>query len=309
MTLVKKFSFIEGRSYEFYLKSVNRFEDDHSAFYILESQVGTKHLMTYADYKDYGLITGQKITCRIDKISCSGRIYLEPAHRFYREGKKYHFNNAGTFEKTLANGTKLTFLKLIGVNNVHTVINITDHPHETFGKNVICIVNRIKKGRLYVSLYDERILSKLKRGETYNFKMIRSVFLTEDEEYFELQDEFGTLHYLKKKYYKDYNINQQIPLRCKVINKVFKFNHYLEPEHPIYKIGETYEFIIIGKETLTNVYNQEIVNAIVEDCYGKEHFVIWKKIKEPVPVGQRIHCKVLDLKMSKLRLKLIETPD
>ena len=40
---------------------------------------------------NYHLKTGQTINCRIDKINCTGKIFIEPEHPYYKLGEIYEF--------------------------------------------------------------------------------------------------------------------------------------------------------------------------------------------------------------------------
>ena len=48
-------------------------------------------LMTLKFYKHYGIEPGNKINCRIDKINCTGKIFLEPEHPNLINGNRYDF--------------------------------------------------------------------------------------------------------------------------------------------------------------------------------------------------------------------------
>jgi len=59
---------------------------DNSWYYVLQDINGLKHFMPAGYYKDYGFSIGIQIKCKIDRINCTGRIFLEPEHPYYQEG-------------------------------------------------------------------------------------------------------------------------------------------------------------------------------------------------------------------------------
>ncbi len=82
--------FTEGEWGHFYIvKSLHIPGDDE--YYVMESKAGNRILIPTVYYRDYNLLPGTVVKCRIDKINCSGRIFLEPEHPFYKPGKEYNF--------------------------------------------------------------------------------------------------------------------------------------------------------------------------------------------------------------------------
>ncbi|MGC8865749.1 MAG: hypothetical protein ACP5O2_08520 [Bacteroidales bacterium] len=62
---------------------------DGNRYLILEDAQGYRFFQDYKPYANYGLKAGTKITCRVDKINCNGKIFLEPAHPWFEEGNFY----------------------------------------------------------------------------------------------------------------------------------------------------------------------------------------------------------------------------
>ncbi len=69
---------------------------DNEWYYVLLDVNGQKHFMPAGFYKNYGFSAGDEIICRIDKINCTGRIFLEPRHPIYKEDEIYTFRVIGT---------------------------------------------------------------------------------------------------------------------------------------------------------------------------------------------------------------------
>ena len=55
---------------------------DESRFFVLESPFNTRHLLPAEFYEKYDIMPGKNIRCRVDKINCVGRIFLEPGHPY-----------------------------------------------------------------------------------------------------------------------------------------------------------------------------------------------------------------------------------
>ena len=141
----------EGDWFPFKIHNLVQLQDD-SWYYVLQDINGLKHFMPAENYESYGFATGTEITCKIDRINCTGRIFLEPKHPNYTEGEIYPFKvisflNSGT--------EKVLIVKEISGNNIEVpVYNNTNL--DIKNKNMVkCIVKSIKKGRLILDLRND----------------------------------------------------------------------------------------------------------------------------------------------------------
>lgn len=81
----------EGKYYSFrYIKLVTL--EDHKEYMILEDPYGIRHTVYHAYYSAYSLQIMSYIMCKVEKINCTGRVYLEPQHPVYYTGEKYLFS-------------------------------------------------------------------------------------------------------------------------------------------------------------------------------------------------------------------------
>jgi hypothetical protein len=307
MTQKNPYFFEEGQTYPFKVGGKILLPPDDEEYLVLQSYFGSKHLLKYNEYQDYGLVKNIGVNCRIDKISCSGRIYLEPEHKDYKEGNIYGFKMLG-FEEILNSEEKAErFLRLEDLNGHTAFVNIGEHTPRDFSDQVFCRVDRIKKGKLYLSLSQTDLLvSKLETGKTYEFLITGLVTLAEDEEYYVLLDEFEELHYMRKKYFEDYGFTEGDTIKCNLLGKPKLFRHYLEPEHPFYRIGESYDFFVSGTDVHTDEFGKQIAKLMVRDGSGKEYFADCDELISKVPkTGMAVKCRVDSIRMSKLLLKCV----
>jgi len=139
----------EGEWLTFKIHNLVQLQDD-AWYFVLQDINGLKHFLPAENYKSYGFKTGDKITCKIDKINCTGRIYLEPKHPCYSEGEIYYFdvlNDPNPRQKDV-----WILRDILGNSievNVNSIINIDINEE----KKVRCIVKSIKKGRPILDLY------------------------------------------------------------------------------------------------------------------------------------------------------------
>ena len=143
--------FSEGEWFPFRIHKLVQLKDD-AWYYILQDGNGLKHFMPAEYYKTYGLKPGDEISCKIDRINCTGRIFLEPRHPIYKEGESYYFDiikdSNPDIEDVLMvteNSGNIIEVPVIGIKKV----DINDE------KRVRCIVKCITKGRIILEISSE----------------------------------------------------------------------------------------------------------------------------------------------------------
>ncbi len=299
--------FEEGQIYPFLITGEVGLPPDNEAFFILQSKFNSKHLMKKQPFVRYNLLVGETINCRIDKINCSGKIFLEPEHPFYKEGRIYEFPivRKKNIVNSLFNTETLLILK--DCWNREVFVNSTIDGGKSTKTHVACRVERIKKGKLYLTIVDgQPETPELEAGKVYPFVVKDIVTLTDKDEYYRLEDEQGFIHFLRRKYFADYGFGAGDTISCRVIGSSLRFRHYLEPLHPKYTIGEAYDFLLSGTENHTNEFGKNITLLIVNDGSEKEYFADCPDTgKADMQVGSKIKCTVTDIRMSRLRLKCI----
>lgn len=205
--------------------------------WILESMLGDKFTLNNKTYKHYNLSIGKTIKAKIDRINCSGRIFIEPEHPIYKEGNTYNFE----LKKILNIKNKEADIIIIDCysNEIQTKVHI---------QNISEIANKIalkvafcRKGLALV--YDSTLEGTLKYQERqiYPFKILGIENGPNEEEQFILADEEGLRQFLFVQDYEEYNFKTDQIIHCEVIRINAGRILTLEPLHPHYKIGEIIE--------------------------------------------------------------------
>jgi hypothetical protein len=150
-------------------------------------------------------------------------------------------------------------------------------------------------------------MSKLILNEIYKCKILKKI--TEDEiDFLILIDEFNNKHLLESEFYNDYNLEIGKTYNFRVDKINCKGKIFFEPEHPVYKIGECYEFCFYEKHTKINKENQEINLLIYTDnknTFCEMHAFKYQMEEAYIP-EQKITAKVIRTKKARL---IIETTD
>lgn len=106
--------------------------------------------------------------------------------------------------------------------------------------------------------------NKLEQGKWYKFILQKLVTLGDGNTYMVLEDPFSIRHFIEYLPYQVYNLSLNEEINCLVEKINCTGRVILEPKHPIYKIGEVYEFPIISVESKPNGYR-----TILKDALGK----------------------------------------
>ena len=302
-----KFKLKEGNIYDFKVIKHILMPPDEEEHIIVQDEFAFRFLLKQKHYPDTNFVDGESITCRVDKIGCNGKIYLEPENAFYKLGQYYDFDFVGFKDKVSQSigNEEMIFLK----DNKGNIIELKYDVNTCIIKDnkVTCRVERIKKSKLMLSFskfFDN--LSLFKVGEVHNLKIIDITNLIYDEVFYRLEDRNGNFHYMRKKYYDDYGFENGMEIECEVVESPVLYFNYLEPVNPHYKKGELYEFNLLSIETDYDIVDKNMTFVILGDKYGNEFHANCSAIKDiRTNKPEKVLCRVENIKMSRLFLDCI----
>jgi hypothetical protein len=297
---------IEGTYH--YFKILKETDIGDEKWYVMQDPLGYKVLMPSGFYAGYGFLPGNEVLCRVDRINCNGRMFLEPMHPHYREGEIYDFAITGKFIKTGLTGDTEFYVRVFDIlQNEWDVRFFEENIIQQNTKTLRCKLERIKKGKLYLSLSSDHQPDYLQDGEIYDFLILEEKTDVHSRmKYFILQDEKGLKHILNKKYYHHYGLKKGQQINCRTDKFTSEGYYFLEPENPWYKIGEVYEFGLL-----------EINRLIFSDATVQNVLVLDEPNSEPVKVmigddlekfknRSAVKCKITGFRKSRAELMVIE---
>jgi hypothetical protein len=297
----------EGEYYPF--KILKTISIDHDCpMFVMQDPLGYKVLMPANFYNHYGFKAGQIVQCRVDKINCNGRMFLEPQHPHYKEGEVYDF-------PVLEKGTRKNFVgekeHFVVVRDVFdqkwAVIVFSENCLPNDERQIKCRIDRIKKGKLFLSIVtDIHIHAHMKIDRWYEFEVTGARRNPVDNlSYFILKDKSGIHHPLKKKYYTHYGIRIGNTIRCKAVKFTSEGFFHLEPENPWYRIGEKYLFRIIGIHKLEFSDGSIQYVLVVDDPYRDDVkiFIEPGQVKSFID-KTHVECLVQNVRKSRLELQI-----
>ncbi len=262
----------EGKIYPFRIvKTVSLGPDDN--WFVLKDPNGYKILLPEAYYKSYGFETGIIIKCRVDKVNCNGKVFLEPLHPVYKEGDTYTFEVIGKeHQKDILNEDRFFIIVKDVFSNVWKVPVYSMQKWENLPTVIACRVNKIKKGTLYLAPAGELpVKLPLKTGQYYTLTIVSEVTdKSESIHYFILEDQSGVKHLLNKQFYRNYGFKTGDVVRCFVAGVSDKGSLILEPDHPCYETGNMYQFPVdrLEERIFSDGFKQKVL--VLLDCYGNE---------------------------------------
>jgi len=298
----KKVEFKEGQSYSFKITGTIILPDGSERF-VLTDPNNVKHLLNKQYYEAYNFKNNQKITCRIDKINCTGKIYLEPEHPHYKIGETYNFRFYAYVDVTNAaeEVNKIAILTDLLGNTVNISADEIPGPLKS-GDIVPCKVLTIRKGRVRLTNdISGNDYTGLVPGGVYSFSIVEELSLGDNYDFYIIENEEGQRFKLRRKFYKDYFFytGKRIKARLNEQNG----SYYLEPFHPKYEVGKTYDFEII-KEGIINEYpNLKKKAYFLKNEHGRDIVIKKEDVNPDIVSGNHLSCKVIEIKKSQVYLE------
>ena len=292
----------EGKNYLFKLEGLVEFPDG-KLFQRLKDPNGVLHLLPAEPYDKYGLEERDEISCHVDKINCSGKIFLEPEHPIYQVGEKYPFEVIG-FE-SIENSDGYKENEILVMDKLGKTINVPEYWFPNVKKKgaiIWCRVGRIKKGNLILTpLTDPDNTHNLNPGDEIVVSIDEIKTLSGDVEFFILIDEEKNKYYLRKKFYAEYGFKkgQLIPCRVMMQNEEI----FLEPEHPHYSLGKKYDFKVLRDDIVEDYPKKNVPVVVVTDAYQKEYYLRKDQFDPSKLNRQTLNCLVVEIVKGRLVLQ------
>lgn len=263
--------FKEGQRFQFTITNKLVLPGTDEVNLILLGPDNKKYLLPEQFYENYHLKIGQAIQCMIDKINCSGRIFLEPDHPYYKIGERYDFLVLRLAEQENFLGKTQLIAWVRDLHGLEWSCPIDRAEDIEPGYSYLaCRVDRIKKGELILSLpaMTSRFTT-LKVGLIYLFRMV-DIKTFENEEFYVLKDTIGNMHRLPVYNYIHYGFKPGQNLEAMIVKYKPNGECLIEPIHPYYKIGESYSFKYTGMQKTVDLFGRIEAVITVSDLYGQE---------------------------------------
>lgn len=251
---------------------------------------GKKYLLPLERYRNYRLETKTEIECKVDKINCSGKVFLEPEHPYYKEGESYIFTIIGKAAPDNISGND-HFVEVSDLRGgVFSVSVSLLKDNMISGNRVKLRVERISKGKILFAPPTKRTdLDDLEEGISYRFRVDRIVPGTDYETYYVVLDLNDREHLLNTRYYSHYGLKPGSEFTGRVIRFARGREKAIEPDNPWYVPGDIIE-VTVGSSVPLETGEGFITEVF--DANGFTH----RLLLESSPEMTVIRCRVVKLK-------------
>ena len=289
-----------GSWYSFIIENISDVPEKGS-HYVLKHESGRKMLLKVQHYVKYNFIVGQTIECRVDKVNCTGQVFLEPRHPYYNEGSLYGFKFLGI--KSNEDNTLSQLVKDSFDNEIQVFLSTM---YELIASEVILKVEIIKKGIPILSIPTvQNISNNLDDLDIISLKVV-AIVTENSEEYYSLADGSKNIKSrLKVKHYKHYGLKVGSSIICQKRGYDSNGLIIVEPENPWYKIGESYLFKINSLENYTDLDGEEVKSVIVLDANNNKcGVIINSELLKQIDKQIEVKCKVVGFRKGRPQLEI-----
>ncbi len=280
----------EGRHYTFHaLKTIKL--PDSSDNLILTGPDNKKYLLPLIYYKDYNLTDKKEIVCKVDKINCSGKVFLEPIHPSYIEGDTFSFIVESINHNGNINRPESYLFSVIDIfGNIISVPTGLLDLTTIIGSEVKLKVERISKGKIHFSQPEARERTDdLAEGGIYDFIVAAIEHGPDSEDFYVVKDINNKEHRLPVRYYNHYGFKEGDSFRGKILRYSPGGPKTIEPENPWYSPGDVVEV------TVGNCTTDETGEQFFVDVFDNKGFEYMIKMSQK-PVNQILKCTVLKIR-------------
>ena len=147
----------------------------------------------------------------------------------------------------------------------------------------------------------------LKPGSQINLRVSEILTLSGDLEFFVLTDDKEKKYFLRKKFYKEYELKKDQDINCRVMQQNKEI--FLEPVHPHYNLGKYYDFNVLREGFIEDYPDKDVPVVVVADLYNKEYYLRKDQLsKDIVSVhawkkGASLRCLVAEIIKGRLVLQ------
>jgi hypothetical protein len=140
----------------------------------------------------------------------------------------------------------------------------------------------------------------LKEGESYPFYISGELTLPGGNEYFKLEDPNQIRHLIPKNPYEKYGLEHGKTVKCFVSRINCNGKIYIEPEHPHYSIGKTYEFLFERFEIINDSLKAPTKTAVFRDIFGYDIHSPAKDVPNNIKPGNFLKGRIERIKNGRL---------
>ena len=233
---------------------------------------------------------GQFVDCYVDKINCSGQIFIEPISDKLAIGNTISLTVLGNIAVSDSLQNTKYHVELQTKNGIQSEI-ISYYKIDS--PTLECKIIGLKNAKLLVEdISNLQVYNQ--KNQIYEFQVIREIDVAEIGKSLYVRDAHHNSHIIPYSIFKHYNLRTKQKISCRVLGFDKFFNLKLEPKHPYYEIGNSYFFKTIRMDSSIDELGNIIQILIVVDKLGKEANIVqlpnnYKQTEEVEAIVYRIN--------------------
>ena len=121
------------------------------SYLVMIDPFGNKHLVPAEYYLTYKLKVRNTYLCKVDKINCLGRIFIEPPHPYYKENETYKFRFVKTLKEKHKLGSVQLYYQFLGENKYEALFKENNSLSEHLKTGIHSFrIKKISKGKVFI---------------------------------------------------------------------------------------------------------------------------------------------------------------
>ena len=237
-------------------------------------------------FEDNQPIIGESIDCFVDKVNCSGQIYITPLFHQSIIGQiqSFKLRQKVAVIDSLGKPKYLYQLK----NSKNQKAEILSYHSIDFDQTE-CTIIGVKKNKLTLEspLFPDFSMSQ---NTLIKATIIEERIINNLGKCWIAQDNKGELHPISKEKFQHYNLSIGERISCSILGFDKYFNYKLEPKNPIYSVGKTYEFKTLRIEQIEDETGHMNSVLIVMDQLGMDASIT--QIPNKITLSERVKARV-----------------
>jgi len=252
-------------------------------------------------FENLEIVFGKTIACHVDKVNCTGKIYLSPYKSRSLIGSIEEFSilNHEVVQDSL-NNTKY-LLHLLGNSSLKAQHITYIKPIEKSQNYIIRDINKSK----YILEPLDSASCNYKYEQEIEVDIIDKKEIQILGECLIVADHFNRKHLISYSKFRHYNLNIGDTVKCRIRGFDKQHNLKLEPSNPKYKLGKTYSFETIDFIDSTDESNNPTKILRVNDCLGMQATIV--QLPSDYKLTKNITAKVYRINNGRLYLSYEST--
>lgn len=289
----------EGTWYDFKIVKTTQLDDE--SFYVLQTPINTRMLLPAIPYSNYHFKTGETIHCLVDKVSCSGKIYLEPEHPYYQVWKSYLFQVMEISDTIDLYNQPLKMIRFKDKLNHLISLPLWKTREQVESEEKLRII-RIKKSIVFALPNEFPFDYRPVDGEWYRLKVKNAFEMGDEGRFYLFEDELQKWHLAPVKYFGTQWLRLHAEIKAKVSLSRVSDYYNLEFEHPNYPFGSKRVFDIISEKILELAPDKQEwqISVKIGDEVQKVNLPLSAKVND-----RKILLKIGLIRKGKLQLEAI----